>query len=185
MRHALRIRRLSTLIALLAVIVPAGASYACEPQPYLLIRPVSSAAAGAQVTVDGHLFGNGSRIEIRWNGTDGALLGTAQTGDFVLPVTIPESPVGLYTVLAVSRNPAGVQGGVARAVFQITGPDAGTSVPSISAPPSVPKNPSSGLSFVSVAASVGLLALGGLGGGALVSRRRTKRSEESSPATRV
>ena len=178
------LRWLGALAALPVTLVVAETGYACEPQPYLLIRPRASGAAGAEVTVDGRLFDNGKRIELRWNATDGPLLGTAQTADFAVPVTIPQAPIGLYTLVAVTRSPAGVQGGVARAGFQIANPGEATVRANDFTPAPPPTRPQRSSSpFASVAASVALLAIGALGGGAIMSRRRPKPPAASTTAT--
>lgn len=161
------------LAALSVVLGTAGTGYACVPQPFITIRPLASAVAGAQVTVDGQLFDSGTRIEIRWNAADGAVLGTAQSADFSVPVTVPQGPPGLYTVLAVSRSPSGVQGSVARAALQVTEPGATLGAPTAAGAPSSPKvERDSGIPFTSVAAAVGLVAIGGLGGAWLAGRRK-------------
>lgn len=163
--------RAAVLAAISLMLIAGSASYACVPQPFVVIHPQSSGAVGSQVTVNGQLFENG-RVEIRWNATDGPLLATAQSTDFAMPVTVPSAPPGLYTLIAVSRGANGVLGSVARAEFQVTGP---APVPITESP--VPNGAaadesSNGPSFASVAAAVGLVAIGAFGGAAVVARRR-------------
>lgn len=158
--------------AISLVLIAGSASYACVPQPFVVIHPQSSGAVGSQVTVNGQLFET-ARVEIRWNATDGPLLATAQSTDFAVPLTVPSAPPGLYTLIAFSRGANGVLGSVARAEFQVTGP----------APVPVTESPvrneaatesSNGASFASVAAAVGLVAIGAFGGAAVVARRRPR-----------
>lgn len=167
---------LGLLILASALAAGAATASACVPQPFITVHPLASGPAGGQVTIDGQMFANGSRIEIRWNGTDGPVLGTAQSGDFSVPVTIPAAPTGLYTVVALTRSQAGVQGEVARAEFQVTGAEA-TPAPAKGAA----RGSSGGTSFASVAAAVGLVAIGGMGGALLMGRRSKSRSD--SPRT--
>lgn len=166
-----------------AVLALAGPTYACVPQPFIAMHPLGSGAAGSQVNVDGQLFDNGTRIEIRWNATDGPLLGTAQSADFSVPVSIPSVAPGLYTVLALTRDPAGVQGSVARAEFLITGASQPSTTAVASAGSKRGTNDSSGgVSFASVSAAVGLVALG-LIGGTMLSGRRTRRHPAETPSS--
>lgn len=178
--------RLLLAVGLLAAVVggKAADAYGCVPQPFILVRPQASAAAGTEVKVDGQLFPNGSRIEIRWNATDGPLLATTQSADFSVPITIPSAPAGLYTVLALSRSQSGVQGEVARAGFQVTGA-APAPPPAASPPEARPEPPSSGggTSFASVAAAVGLVALGLVAGALLFGRRSKHATGSPTPTT--
>lgn len=122
-----RVGRAGAPVLLVAPVVVAlawaGLAYACVPQPRLVtVAPRSSGPAGGQVTVDGIGFDPPpSRVEIRWNSADGALLGTADQGDFSVPVTIPAAEPGLYGILVISRGADGVLGNTGRATFQVTG----------------------------------------------------------------
>lgn len=173
-------RRLLLGAGLLGSVLVSGAAgaYGCVPQPFILVHPQASAAPGAEVKVDGQLFPNGSRIEIRWNATDGPLLAAATSADFSVPITIPSAPAGLYTVLALSRSQSGVQGEVARAGFQVTGA-APAAAPAFGSPAAgaEPAHTDKSTSFPSVAAAVGLVALGLLGGALLFRRRRSGASQ--------
>jgi len=165
-----------------ALVGGAAGAYGCVPQPFILVQPQASATPGTEVKVDGQLFSNGSKIEIRWNATDGPLLATASSSDFSVPITIPSAPAGLYTVVALSRSQAGVQGEVARAAFQVTG-GAPAPAPAVgsSGAGAVPARGDGGTSFPSVAAAVGLVALGLLGGALLFGRRRRGGSSSQTP----
>ena len=172
------------VLAVIAVTLGASAtSFACVPQPFIVIHPQSSGAPGSEATVDGQIFDPGSRGEIRWNGTDGPLLATAQTENFSLPVTVPSVPSGLYTVIALTRAPNGVMGAVARAEFQVT---TGAEPVPVTQPPTgldagADESSADGTSFASVAAAVGLVAIGAFGGAALVARRRPRSSAMPAP----
>lgn len=177
-------RRLLLVLGLFGagVVGRAAGAYGCVPQPFILVHPRASATPGTEVRVDGQLFSNGSKIEIRWNATDGPQLATAQSADFSVPITIPSAPAGLYTVVALTRSQAGVQGEVARAAFQVTG-GAPAPAPAVgsSGAGAVPARRDGGTSFPSVAAAVGLVALGLLGGALLFGRRRGGGSSSQTP----
>jgi hypothetical protein len=108
----------AVLVPALSVIGAAGA-LACVRQPLVVVQPQSSGPPGTRVTVAGTGFSD-DRTELRWNGQDGPLLGTATGPEFSVPVTIPEAPGGLYSLVAVLRSPDGSIGNAVRASFQIT-----------------------------------------------------------------
>lgn len=118
-----RLRSIGTGLgaAMLALLVTgAGLAWACVPQPYIVLRPLASGAAGAEATVEGQNF-TGDRHEIRWNGLDGEMLTTASGSYFSVGFKVPVVEPGMYTVLAVTREPGGTVGNVATASFQVTG----------------------------------------------------------------
>lgn len=124
MRHkTLRWRQVVCMIwpfglLVLTLAVASGRSWACVPQPFLLVQPRSSGPSGSQVTVQGQNMAGG-RVELRWNALDGPLLGTAEGPSFSVPVTIPDQSTGLYVVVALERLPDGSFGSLARAEFAI------------------------------------------------------------------
>lgn len=111
------------VVAILGAWVPAGLAWACVPQARLVsLQPNSSGPSGTQVTVNG-LGLDRTAIEIRWNSSDGPLLGKATGPDFSTPITVPDAPKGLYNVIALSRDTVGGIGSAASTPFQVTAPD--------------------------------------------------------------
>lgn len=100
-----------------------GVTWACIPQARLVVvTPQASGAAGSQVTVQGIGFdAPPSSSEVRWNTVDGPMLAQATDADFSVPVTIPDVPPGLYSLLVMSRDADGVLANTGRASFQVTG----------------------------------------------------------------
>lgn len=102
--------------------------------------------------------------EIRWNGTDGPLIGTAMGPDFVTNIAIPEAPDGLYTVVVLSRD---VDGGVATAATATVGvlvPGAPlvatTGTAEEARPNSSPRGRAAGNTLLLTGAAIGLVGLG-------------------------
>lgn len=108
-------------LVLTVVLCGAAAAWACVPQPLISIQPQSSGPAGSQVTVDGVSLGPGP-VEIRWNRLDGPTLAKSSGPNFSQPVTIPEAPEGLYTIIVIQREPGGAIAGSGRAAFQVSAP---------------------------------------------------------------
>lgn len=183
--------RLLVFLVSCVTALAAQAAYACVPQPFISIDPRSSGPAGSEVTVTGRLFDSGTRIEIRWNGLEGRTLATADTPEFSLPVRVPPSEPGLYTILAVSRSPAGVLGTVTVVSFQVTPDGEGSSLRSGSDPSPDAVRPRGAkvqgaktAHLPTFAVGAGLLAFGALCGAMLVRRRvgRVDRwSEDANP----
>lgn len=163
----------------------AGTAWACIPQPLATLEPRESGPAGSEVTVKA--LSVAGEAEIRWNGADGPLLGKATGPNFSAPVKIPEAEPGLYTVVVLERAPSGVVGSTARASFLVTGPggDAttGSAAPGTSGRRSEPmsaaadNSSSEGVPLgAAVAAGMGLVGLGAIGGAAIGRRRSVSRS---------
>lgn len=160
----------------MAVLLWGAAVSACVPQPLISIQPQSSGPPGSQVTVEGASLGRGA-VEIRWNKLDGPMLAKAVGPNLSQPVTIPEAPEGLYTVIVVERDPNGGIASSGRAAFQVTGagatsppgsPEQGTGAAAAAA-----DKASSGLDpALAWGGGVALLLAGGLGGTWLGQRRR-------------
>jgi hypothetical protein len=154
------------IAAAVAVVLLAGTgrAWACVPQPGIVVQPRSSAPAGSQVTVTGQAFGD-SRVEIRWNATDGELLGAVPGPNFTADIAIPQAPPGLYTLIAIMREPDGAVANTARAPFQVLeagAPEMSAAAPQDRAqtspvPSSVPAEPS--LSRATAALVLALLAV--------------------------
>lgn len=80
----------------------ASLAWACSPSAYISVGP-SAAPAGSRVTVEGRNFEN-ERVEIRWNGIDGPLLGAATGPSFRVQVPTPAAAKpGVYYVVAVAN----------------------------------------------------------------------------------
>jgi hypothetical protein len=94
-------------------------AWACVPQPLIAIHPRASASPGAQVELEGLAF-NRVPVEIRWNGTDGELLGESTGPSFKSTLAVPRVTDGLYTVIALERLPGGAAGGTARASLLVS-----------------------------------------------------------------
>ncbi|MEX2289761.1 MAG: hypothetical protein WD794_05470 [Mycobacteriales bacterium] len=115
--------RAMAAVGLLLSMAVAATAWACVPQPTIVaVQPRASGPAGGQVTVLGDNF-DGAPVEIRWNGLQGALLGTGNGPSFSIPITVPDGEPGLYVLTALSRQPGGGVGGTARASFQIEAGD--------------------------------------------------------------
>lgn len=166
------------LTALTTVAVVAAKASACVPQPLIVVSPKSSGPPGAQVTVDG--FAMNGLVEIRWNAIDGPLLAEGEGPVFSVPVTVPETDEGVYTLLALERDANGGLGSTARSSFEVTG-GSGSSPPRRSqSSPVATSQGRSGSSTLSlpvatvVAVGMGLVVLGGIGA-LLLARRASAR----------
>lgn len=103
-----------------AVVVAGGFAHACVPLRALItLQPQSNGAPGSQVNLSGMGFGDTS-VEVRWNQTDGPLLGSANGPDFSTVVTVPHVADGLYQVVVVSRQPNAALGSSASAPFLVS-----------------------------------------------------------------
>lgn len=148
--------------------------WACVPQPIITsVQPQASGAPGIRVTVVGENF-EPVPVEIRWNATDGPLLGKATGPTFSVAVQIPEGEPGLYTLIALSRQTSGGVIGTARAAFQVTAGREGESgkgaVQSKRGGDSSDGVPAS----AAVAGGIGLVGIGAAGGALVLSRHRRK-----------
>lgn len=116
----MRSRRVALLVSLTAALVVAGAAlaWACTTQAYVTIQP-QQGQAGSEVTVDGRRFTRD--VEIRWNGEQGPLLGTAEGGSFQKKVTVPTNASdGHYSIVAVGYDEDGEVAGRSSASFTVT-----------------------------------------------------------------
>ncbi|MEJ7763992.1 MAG: hypothetical protein WKF86_00690 [Acidimicrobiales bacterium] len=155
-----------------AVLAGTSAGWACVPQPLLTLTPVASGPEGTEVIVNAYSVSG--RAEIRWNAIDGPMLGTGQGPVFSVPLKVPSSAPGLYTVLLLERGPGGALGSTGRAAFQVTGGTQPAPGPFTTAT-HAPSPRSSSVTASKVLAGAGLLAVGAIGG-AIVVRRRPNRT---------
>lgn len=155
--------------------VAAASAWACVPYPYVFVEPRASAPPGTEVTVSGSGFGADS-LEVRWRAIDGALLVKANGPTFSVPVTVPDEPPGLYTLLVVSRGRGGEVLGATSTVFDVTGPasaEARTIPPETPATATQPSSVPTASIEIPVATALGAALFGaGVAAGALASRRR-------------
>jgi hypothetical protein len=137
---------------------------------------------GSSGTMDMSKLPVRSPVVLHWNGAEGPVLGDAvpdRSGTISVLFTIPESPAGQYTVVAVQKNTHGVDvyGTPARAGIQVLGPgqsraDAARSSGSAGAGG---QSSSTGLLALTVglgALGVGLVAAGAVAAGRVVTARR-------------
>ncbi len=161
--------------AALVITVAATSARACVPYPYVFVEPRASAPPGTQVTVSGSGFGADS-LEVRWRAIDGALLVKANGPTFSVPVTVPDEPPGLYTLLVVSRGRGGEVLGATPTVFDVTGAGAGNppEPPTTATQPAEAPSPVPTASIeIPVAGALGVaLFAAGVAAGVLARRRR-------------
>lgn len=114
-------KRRAGLVAAAAGLMIMGAAsvaWACTQQAYIGSISPGSGPAGSRATITASRFNPGP-VQIRWNGTDGPLLATASGPSFSVGITIPDSRLGDYTVVAVQRQ-NDVIVGKASVPFQVT-----------------------------------------------------------------
>jgi len=81
---------------------------------------------GGQVTVAGTGYGQ-APVEIRWSGTTGPLLATAQGPNFSVKVDVPaDAAPGMFYIAAVQRDGAGGVSYKVADTFEVTGPAVAT-----------------------------------------------------------
>lgn len=154
----------------------AMAAWACVPQPLISIEPRASGPTGTRVTVRGLAIQG--PVEIRWSSVDGPRLALATGPDFAVPVTIPDSVNGLYSIMVFVRLPDGSVGSSGQAAFLVTSSSdsQGPAQPPRSTPPSAAQRTESrssgNVSGRIVAEAVAFVLLATLGGIALSRRRR-------------
>jgi len=169
-----RLVRILAAALLLAVVALGGRAWACVPQPLVSLQPMGSGPAGSEVTVNA-IAVNGA-AEIRWNGSDGALLSTVAGPAISSKVKVPAVEPGLYTIIVVERTKTGSLGSSGRAAFLVTpgGTPAAAIPPARVEPPGEDPASSGGdgvRPVLAVAGGVILLAVGGMGGAILSARR--------------
>jgi hypothetical protein len=171
-------RRWSVLVGLVTLALgTAGVAWACVPQPLISLQPRSSGTAGSEVTVDA-LALDPAPVEVRWNGLDGQLLATASGPQFSVPVTIPQVPEGLYTIVVFARDRSGAVGSSGRAAFLVissSDSQAGLSAPPPTATTSSLPPGSDRPSPALLVPGLGMAVVGGLVGAAVVRRHSAPR----------
>lgn len=95
---------LLTFGALISALAASSLAWACTQQALITLIP-PFAPAGKTVTVKGERFAPGAPVEIRWNGTSGAILGIAEGPDFVTEITVPkDARPDVYLLVGIQRN---------------------------------------------------------------------------------
>lgn len=118
----------SVLVA--ALLAMGGLAWACTPQTKVLSAAPASGTAGTALTLRGNAVAPGQPVEIRWNGVRGQRVGQAVAdadGEFVGQAVAPDVPPGVYFLVVV----AGEDAGVGRMAFEVTSaePAADTAAP--------------------------------------------------------
>ncbi|HUP70165.1 MAG TPA: hypothetical protein VM142_10170 [Acidimicrobiales bacterium] len=114
-------KRGAGLVAAAAAVLILGAAsmaWACTTQAYVGRIDPGSGAPGSRATVTASQFNPGP-VEIRWNGTGGRLLATANGPDFSVEITIPPATPNTYSVVAVQRSGSVILGKAA-VPFEVT-----------------------------------------------------------------
>lgn len=194
-------RRVSTvmLAACAMLLVSAMAAYACTNLATLNLSE-GVGAAGADVDVTGSAFAAGEdapEVEIRWDGSDGSVLATAQpdgNGAIATSVTIPDDAEPGYHVLVATQMLEGDDGEAspafgtpARATFRVG--QAGQPA-EISEQPAAPTGATpaastpTGLIALGALLSLGGLALFGAGLGLFVRQNRRRVAGQPAPVRR-
>lgn len=89
------------------LLVLAGAAFACTPTVGILTVGPPIAAADAALRVEGRAMRPNVPVELRWNGTQGPVLGVVRTnseGAFTTSVIVPRTQTGPYSVVAAAPN---------------------------------------------------------------------------------
>jgi len=113
--------------ASLATLAGLGSSaWACTGSPASTSISPKVGLVGGQVTVAGTGYGQ-APVEIRWSGTTGPLLATAQGPNFSVKVDVPaDAAPGMFYIAAVQRDGAGAVSNKVADTFEVTGPAAST-----------------------------------------------------------
>lgn len=168
------------LATVVAIGLLSGPSWACVPQPFVSISPQASGPAGTQVTVSAVAITGD--VEVRWNNLQGMELGKGTGPMLSAPITIPDVPPGLYSVVILERHPDGGVGNTARAAFLVTGPG-GVATPTTVIPEPKPASSRGGTNVALIVVG-GIVLLGAVvAGGALGARgwRRPGRQQPPGP----
>ena len=110
---------------LTALLGGASAAWACTGQPRVFTVSQAAAPQGTTVEARGEAASANTPIAIRWNELEGEVLGTGVTdslGAFSVPITLPQAPPGIYSLVLTGDASAG------RTTVEISAPgDAGGS----------------------------------------------------------
>lgn len=108
--------------ASLALVGAASSAWACTAaSAHTSISPTVG-QPGQSVTVSGTNYA-AAPVEVRWNGAEGAVLGTAMGPNFVVEVTVPaQAAGGMFYITAVQRDANGATAYKVADVFEVTAP---------------------------------------------------------------
>lgn len=181
----------AALGALAASLACAALALACHPAAAISLSP-NVGSAGSTVTVAGRTFIPGETVQLGWNGSGGAQLGSAvvsPSGTFSTTIQIPQAPADTYTVVAYAP---GAPASGAASSFTIPGPerargDGGQSGSPAPAPPAATPTTGSGPAAPSSGSTSGADSGGadGSGGGATTAggdRGRSVNPSQASPS---
>lgn len=119
MNRRARLMVLSILGTVSVCLAMAALAWACTPQAFISLSP-SSGPPGTAVTVSGHGFVAGGRVDIRMGAVNGAPIATATGATFAVTVTIPQSAAAGYQLLgAIGYDTAGQAQGSAAQTFLV------------------------------------------------------------------
>lgn len=107
-----------TGVVVTSVLGLASLAWACTVQARVGAINPEAGPPGTRVTISVEDFNPGP-VDIRWNGTDGLVLGTANGPSMSMTVTIPDDAPGFYSVVAVQGSGSDVVG-KASASFEVT-----------------------------------------------------------------
>lgn len=108
--------------ASLALAGAASSAWACTGASALTTISPTVGQPGQPVNVVGTDYA-ASPVEIRWNGADGAVLGTAMGPNFEVKVTVPaQAAGGMFYITGVQRDAAGAVTYKVADVFEVTAP---------------------------------------------------------------
>lgn len=191
-------RRVSAVLfaACAMLLLSAMAAYACTNLATLNLSE-GAGAAGADIDVTGSAFAAGEDapvVEIRWDGSDGSVLATAQpdsNGAIATSVTIPEDAESGYHVLVATQVQEGDDGEAspafgtpARASFVVGTADQPAEIseqPAVPAGAAPEASASTGLIALGVLLALGGIALFGAGLGLFVRQNRRRAAEQPAP----
>lgn len=109
MKTSTRAAGLAATVVAAVVLGAASFAWACTPQARVSGMSPDSGTPGSKTTLSAENFTPGP-VEIRWNGSSGRELATAQGPSFSVNVIIPNVRPGFYTIVAVQRNGTSIVG---------------------------------------------------------------------------
>ena len=179
---------LVTAAAAVSVVVGATA-FACTNLATLNLSSTAG-KSGDPVTVTGSSFNVNSRdlsastpVNIRWNGTEGAVLATVmpdKAGNISATFAIPDGQPGYYVIVATQKNAQGVDayGTPARASYQILGANGQSVVtPAVSSAGSTVASSPSSSGIIALTVGLGALGLALFGAGFVAFVRQARRRD--------
>lgn len=177
-------RWLVLILASTAITLVAGAAPAFAEPTVGLLPP--GGAPGTSVILSGRGFDPG-RIEVRWDGSDGIHLATAEGPDFVTRVVIPPTSPGPHTLVVFTRDSDGVIRSFASKNVEVEETPPGETVPTSTPLITPPAQPTSRVPDEETSTGTWVVVVGGLAVLALllfVFRRYRPTRDRASSSTR-